>query len=54
MARWGDSGDFGLNLRGLLSGPTAATCLDQDWTGTLISKQTSSGHTAEHEGTPKK
>ena len=50
----GDGGDFGLNLRGLLPGPTAATCTDQARTGTLTSKQISSGHTAEHEGTPKK
>ena len=50
----GDGGDFGLNLRGLLPGPTSATCTDQDGTGTLTSKQISSGHTTEHEGTPKK
>ena len=50
----GDGGVFGLNLRGLLLGPTAAICTDQARRGTLTSKQISSGHTAEHEGTPRK
>ena len=46
----GDGGDFGLNLRGLLPGPTTAICTDRARRGTLTSKQISSGHTAEHEG----